>query len=53
MRLKQEDYDKVPKIIENDKKEENQNDNLDSSKYIRERCVRAIEFLFTPEDCFC
>ena len=53
-RLKQEDYDKVPKIMESDKKEESQEggNKLDPSRFIRERCVQAIDFIFLPEDNF-
>ena len=50
LRLKQDDYDRVPKVIEEKKEEET---NLGSDKFIREACVQAIDFLFLPEDCFC
>lgn len=51
MRLKQEDYDKVPKVIEEKKDEEgaSNNNNLDPSRFIRERCVQAIDFLFVSD----
>ena len=51
LRLKQEDYDKVPKVIEEKKEEEgaSNNNNLDPSRFIRERCVQAIDFLSVNE----
>jgi dynein heavy chain 1 len=57
LRLRQEDYDKVPKVIEEKKEEESSaNNNLDPSKFIRERCVQAVEFIFVSdvqEESFC
>lgn len=53
-RLKQEDYDKLPKVMETDKKEDsNENSNkLDPTRFIRERCVQTVEFLFKGDDSF-
>ena len=47
-RLKQEDFDKVPRLDEKESKEAVG----DTSRMMRERCVDAIQFLFTSDDSF-
>lgn len=49
-RLKQEDYDKLPKLNENEGEENTEKSSPES--ILRERCVQAIDFLFKGEPSF-
>ena len=45
-RLKQDDYDKPPKITQENEKKEEGGEKYDPTAFTRERCVEVIETLF-------